>query len=376
MSLFSSKRFFKIVSQPKNIFLAVVIIPFLLSVVYFTFFAVDRYVSNAQIVVKQADSKVSPASAGLAILTGGVDPASQEYTLYLQEYINSYDMLSYLDETIDWTKHYANIYTDPLYYLAEETSLEDKLEFYNKMVTTFYDPTTGLLSIEAQALTGEYSEKIVQTILERSKYFINAVSREMTMEQVAFANTELQLSIARYQDSKNAMEAFQNQYGLLDLEATAQSMLEIVSSLESEIARENVRLKSLETTLANGAPQIKSLKNKIESLEQQLEIEKSKLTATTNITDSFNALASEYRQLQVNLLVSEEFYKASLALVESAKLDAIKNVRSLITIVKPVQPEEAIYPKKIYNLITIFIILCLFYGVLRFVIASIRDHYE
>lgn len=376
MSLFSSKCFFKIVSQPKNIFLAVVIIPFLLSVVYFTFFAVDRYVSNAQIVVKQADSKVSPASAGLAILTGGVDPASQEYTLYLQEYINSYDMLSYLDETIDWTKHYANIYTDPLYYLAEETSLEDKLEFYNKMVTTFYDPTTGLLSIEAQALTGEYSEKIVQTILERSKYFINAVSREMTMEQVAFANTELQLSIARYQDSKNAMEAFQNQYGLLDLEATAQSMLEIVSSLESEIARENVRLKSLETTLANGAPQIKSLKNKIESLEQQLEIEKSKLTATTNITDSFNALASEYRQLQVNLLVSEEFYKASLALVESAKLDAIKNVRSLITIVKPVQPEEAIYPKKIYNLITIFIILCLFYGVLRFVIASIRDHYE
>lgn len=376
MTLFSSKYFLKIATKPRHLFLMIVIIPYLLATIYFLFFAVDRYVSNAQVVVKQADSKVSPASAGLAILTGGVDPSSQEYTLYLQEYINSYDMLNYLDKSIGWTSHYSNIYRDPLYYLAEETSLEDKLEFYNKMVTTFYDPTTGLLSVDAQALTGEYAEKTVQTILERAKYFINEVSREMTIEQVAFANTELKLSIERYQDSKNAMEAFQNEYGLLDLEATAQSMLEIVSSLESEIAKENVRLKSLESTLSAGAPQIKSLKNKIESLKQQLEIEKSKLTATTNITDSFNALASEYRQLQVNLLVSEEFYKASLALVESAKLDAIKNVRSLVTIVKPIQPEEAIYPKKVYNLITIFIILCLLYGVLRFVIASIRDHYE
>ena len=183
-------------------------------------------------------------------------------------------------------------------------------------------------------------------------------------------------STQRYQQSKDEMQAFQNQHKLLDADATAQSMLEIISSLESEIAKENARLKALESTLAKNAPQIKALKNKIESLKEQLKIEKSRITATSDIDGSFNAIASEYRQLQVNIIVAEEFYKTSLAIVENAKLEAIKNVRSLIAVVKPIEPQEAIYPQKIYNLLTIIIILCLLYGILRFVIASIRDHYE
>lgn len=376
MKLFSWKRMIRAVSQPQRLFSIVVIIPFLLSAIYFMFFAVDRYVSSAQVVVRQIDSRGSQAAAGLAILTGGVDPASREYTLYLKEYIGSYDMLNYLEESLNWSEHYSSQYSDPFFYLAEGALTEEKLKFYNKMITTHYDDMTGLLHIDAQALTGEFSEKVVQTILDRSKFFINSVSREMALEQSKFANTELLASTQRYQQSKDEMQAFQNLHKLLDADATAQSMLEIISSLESEIAKENARLKALEATLAKNAPQIKALNNKISSLKEQLKIEKSRITATSDIDGSFNAIASEYRQLQVNIIVAEEFYKTSLAIVENAKLEAIKNVRSLIAVVKPIKPQEAIYPQKIYNLLTIIIILCLLYGILRFVIASIKDHYE
>lgn len=376
MKIFSFKRFVKVIAQPQRLFAVVVIVPFLLSVIYFTFFAVDRYVSSAQVVVRQIDSRGAQAAAGLAILTGGIDPASREYTLYLKEYIGSYDMLNHLEKSINWSEHYAAQYRDPFFFIAEDALTEEKLKFYNKMITTHYDDMTGLLHIDAQALTGEFSEKVVQEILARSKVFINSVSRDMAMEQSEFANTELLASTQRYQESKDEMQAFQNQHKLLDADATAQSMLEIISSLESEIAKENARLKALESTLAKNAPQIKALNNKILSLKEQLKIEKSRITATTDVDGSFNAIASEYRQLQVNIIVAEEFYKTSLAIVENAKLEAIKNVRSLIAVVKPIEPQEAIYPQKIYNLLTIIIILCLIYGILRFVIASIKDHYE
>lgn len=376
MKLFSWKRLVRAISQPQRLFGIVVIIPFLLSVIYFTFFAVDRYVSSAQVVVRQIDSRGSQAAAGLAILTGGVDPASREYTLYLKEYIGSYDMLNYLEESLNWSEHYSSQYSDPFFYLTEGALTEEKLKFYNKMITTHYDDMTGLLHIDAQALTGEFSEQVVQEILVRSKFFINSVSRDMALEQSKFANTELLASTQRYQQSKDEMQAFQNLHKLLDADATAQSMLEIISSLESEIAKENARLKALESTLAKNAPQIKALNNKISSLKEQLKIEKSRITATSDIDGSFNAIASEYRQLQVNIIVAEEFYKTSLAIVENAKLEAIKNVRSLIAVVKPIKPQEAIYPQKIYNLLTIIIVLCLLYGILRFVIASIKDHYE
>lgn len=359
----------------KRLFILIIVLPFLIAVAYFSLFALDRYVSSAQVVVRQSDAPSSPAMPGLAILTGGVDPASREYTLYLKEYIISYDMLLKLEKSIQWSDHYSDHIKDPLYFLSKDAPVEEKLEFYNKMVTTHYNDTTGLLSIDVQAYSGEFAQKVVQEILKESKVFINSVSREMLLEQSEFARKELVASTERYQKSKDEMVNFQNHYKLLDVEATAQSRLELINSLESEVAKENARLTALEATLASSAPQIKALKNKILSLEEQLKIEKGRITSS-NVDDPLNSIASEYRQLQVNMIVAEEFYKTSLAVVENAKLDAIKNVRNLITIVQPVLPEEATYPRTIYNLMTIFIILSLLYGIVCFIVASIRDHYE
>jgi capsular polysaccharide transport system permease protein len=37
-------------------------------------------------------------------------------------------------------------------------------------------------------------------------------------------------------------------------------------------------------------------------------------------------------------------------------------------------PDSAIYPKRIYNLITIFIVLMALLGIVRFIVAVIEDH--
>ncbi|WP_186821625.1 Wzz/FepE/Etk N-terminal domain-containing protein [Wohlfahrtiimonas chitiniclastica] len=371
----NKNEIFKRLTNQKTLLIAVLVVPFIISLLYFAFFALDRYVSSAQVVVRQTDSSSQPSIPGLAILTGGADPASREYTLYLKEYISSYDMLFLLENKIQWSAHYSDRKKDPLHYLASDASIEEKREFYNKMVTTNYDEMTGLLSINVQAYSGEFAQKVVQEILAQSKVFINSVSRDMLLEQSEFARKELIASTERYQRSKDEMLNFQNHYKLLDVEATAQSRLELISSLEAEIAKEQARLKALQSTLAQGAPQIKALNNKIHSLEEQIKVEKSRITSS-NSDDPLNIIASEYRQLQVNMIVAEEFYKTSLAVVENAKLDAIKNVRSLITIVQPVLPEEPTYPRTWYDLITIFIVLSFLYGIICFVVASIKDHYE
>lgn len=375
MKQVSINYFFKKLSRPKVLFGIIVLIPFFVTVIYLYFFSLDRYVSSAQVVVRQSDAPSSPMAPGLAILTGGIDPASREYTLYLKEYIASYEMLLILDERINWTEHYAGHVTDPLYYLSSDAPIEEKLVFYNKMVIAHYNDTTGLLSIEVQAFSADFAEKVVQEIIFESKKFINTVSREMLLEQAEFANQELIASTDRYQKSKEEMINFQNYYKLLDVEATAQARLELISALESEVAKENARLTALVNTLSTKAPQVKALQNKISSLEEQLKIEKARITSTS-IDDPLNSIASEYRQLQVNMLVAEEFYKSSLAVVENAKMDAIKNVRNLITIVPPIVPEESTYPRIFYNLLTMFIVLSLVYGIVCFVVASIKDHYE
>src|SRR5699024_3620965 len=190
----------------------------------------------------------------------------------------------------------------------------------------------------------------------------------------------LMASAERYENKQAELLAFQNEHNLFNAEVTAESMSQIVANLEAEIVKEKARLNGLKTRLAANAPQIRSQENKINALIKQLEAEQRKITSgdfkSAEDMLNLNTIAFEYRRLQVDLLVSEEFYKTSLAVVENAKLETIKNIRSLIAVVQPNLPEKAAYPRTIYNLITILIVLLLIYGITQFVLASIRDHRE
>ena len=357
--------------------LGIVVIPFILSFIYLTVFASDRYVSSSQVVVRQQESGQQAGMPGLALLVGAVDPVSREDTLYLKEYIISHDMLNVLEENADWTEKYSGKWNDPLFYLSKDAPSEDKLEFYQRMVTTNYDETTGLLQIDVQAFTAVDAEEVLQEILKQSATFVNNITRSMADEQLAFAQRELITSAERYEAKQAELLAFQNVHKLFNAEVTAESLSQIVANLEAEIVKENARLNALKTRLAANAPQIRSQENKINALAKQLEAEQRKITASDfSEDDILNTIAFDYRRLQVDLMVAEEFYKTSLAVVENAKLETIKNIRSLIAVVKPNLPQKAEYPRTIYNLITILIVLMLLYGISQFVLASVRDHRE
>lgn len=360
--------------------LGMIIIPFIIATVYLFIFASNRYVSSSQVVVRQQESGQQSAMPGLAMLVGAVDPVSREDTLYLKEYIVSHDMLRVLEDKLNWTEHYAGKWNDPLFYLSSSAPSEEKLKFYQRMVTTNYDETTGLLQVDVQAFSGEYAELILKEILVQSEVFVNNITRSMADEQLAFARRELLASAERYEDKQSELLAFQNEHNLFNAEVTAESMSQIVANLEAEIVKEKARLNGLKTRLAANAPQIRSQENKINALIKQLEAEQRKITSgdfkSAEDMLNLNTIAFEYRRLQVDLLVAEEFYKTSLAVVENAKLETIKNIRSLIAVVKPNLPDDAAYPRTIYNLITILIVLLLLYGITQFVLASIRDHRE
>ena len=73
--------------------IAMVVLPMILAAVYYGLFAVDRFVSSAQVVVRQDGNNQGAQVPGLATLLTGANPASREETLYLREYITSMDMM-------------------------------------------------------------------------------------------------------------------------------------------------------------------------------------------------------------------------------------------------------------------------------------------
>jgi len=360
--------------KKKILFIWVVVVPMAVAVLYYTVFAMDRYVSIAQVVVRQPGQDAHKSSVpSIALMMGGINPTSREETLYLREYIISMDMLNVLEAELNWHAHFAQQWRDPLYWVGKDVPREELLKYYNRLVEVHFDETTGLLTVEVQALDPEFSQRILKLILSRSEAFVNEISHRMARDQMKFAETELELARKKYEDEKRIMLEFQSHSEHLNAQAAAESRANIIATLEAELTTQRAALNGLLSTLNVNTPQVRQQKARIAALEQQLEAEKRTLLSSAK-GDKLNVVAARYRDLAIDVSIAEEAYKASIVAVENARIEIAKKMRSLVTVVSPNLPQSAIYPERIYNLFTLFIVLLLVYGVMRFVIATIEDH--
>lgn len=357
--------------KEKAWFLGFVIIPMCIVIIYYTFIAADRYVSETVVSVRQANSSIPSAASGLAILVGA-SPSSREDTLFLREYIHSLDMLKILDQKLSLRKAYASQTRDPFYRLYDGMSQESFLKYYRNRVEVFYDDMTGLLHIRSEAFTPSEAQSINDAILEESERFINELSHKMSREQMIFAESELKKAKDRFTHDKNVLLTFQNQHGVYDPMAQAQAKATLTEGFETTIAQKEAELGTMLSYMQDSAPQVVSLRAEITALRNQALKEKSQISSSSG--EKLNDLASHYQDLTIEAGLAEDEYKTALTSVEKTRIDASQKIKQLAVIQSPIKPESAEYPKRIYNLITIFIGLLLFAGIFRLVKATIEDH--
>ncbi|KPG98570.1 ABC transporter permease [Pseudomonas sp. RIT-PI-q] len=353
--------------------LGLIVVPLAVAIVYYSFFAVERFVSSAQVVVRQEGSNPGAQLPGLGMLLSGANPASREETLYLREYIVSTDMMQLLEDRLHWVEQYTAQRNDPFFWLKADTPREELLEYYQRMVSAHYDETTGLLKVEVQAFNPELAEQMVKTILEASEHFVNEVSHSIAREQMRFAQGELEGAKKNYTKRKEELLRFQNVNKVLDGKSSAQGRASIIDTLEGEYSKERAVLTEMLYKLRQDSPQVKQQQQRVNAIREQLATEKRLLVSAPD-GDQLNVVASRFQQLMLDAGIAEETYKTAVAALDNARIEASKKIRTLVTVVTPNTPQMALYPEHLYNLATIFLALLLLYGITRFLIASIEDH--
>lgn len=361
-------------NNKRLLFIGIVVLPMLLVIVYYAFFATNRYVSTAEVAVRQTESN-NPTlnNPGLSLLMGSINPTSREETLYLRQYIISNDMLDVLKRDLNWLEHYTSVYKDPLYWLSKDDPQSEVLAFYQRVVQVHFDNETGLLRIEVQAFNADYSQEVLNAILKESERFVNELSHKMTRDQLAFVEKELATARSNYEVKRDELLQFQAQNNLLDAEATATSRSGMIAAMETELATEKAKLAALTASLSARAPQVIQQVRKIQAIEQQLVSETQRLIAQEG-SNKLNTVAAKFRDLTIQAGIAEEAYKVSLASLENTRIEINKKFRTLAVIVSPNLPEDAIYPDRVYNLITILVGLLALLGITRFILATIEDH--
>lgn len=353
-----------------NSFKSVVAIMFLV-IGYYTFIASDRFVSEMSLSVQSSANDTS-AVGGIASLVG-VAPSSKEDVMHLKEYIHSLDMLKTLDKQINLRSLYASQTKDPFFRLFGWMNQEQYLWYYRNRVEVTFDDITGLLKVRTEGFTSEQSQIISAAILKECDRFINELSHKISREQMAFAEGELLKVKERYQKSKNNLITFQNKHGVFDPKAQAEAKVVLTTEIEAKISQKETELTTMLSYLNDTAPQVATLKSELNALKIQLQKEKVKV-ASNNPSSRLNDLASKFQELMIDAGFAEDAYKTALASVEKTRIEVSRKVKQLVVIQTPSKPEMAEYPKKLYNIITMFIILSMLFGIIRLTKAIIEEH--
>lgn len=357
----------------RTLMLWIVGVPMVLAVLYYAVLAADRYVSEAKITVRQSGESAAAADvSGIAMMMAGMNTGSREETLYLKEYIYSLDMLKHLDAKFDLRKAYGSAGLDPIYRLYSGASQEWFLWYYRNRVEVTFDDVTSLLTVRVEGFTPELVQLINAEILAQSERFVNEISHRLAREQLAFAEGEMLKARDRYQTAKSRLVAFQNKHTVFNPLAQAEAATGLSTQLEGELAHKEAELKALLGYLQEDAPQVVALRNQIAAFKSQLGMEKGKVTSGTG--GRLNSLASEFQNLLLEAGFAEDAYKAALTAMETTRIEASRKLKNLVVVESPAKPETAVYPQRLYNLMTLLLGLILVYGIVRLVVATIEDH--
>lgn len=348
-------------------FLGMVVAPWLVCAVYFMFIASDRYVSEASFMVEKNDG--SSSVSGLSLL--GVMPQIDNDQRIVEAFVQSPDMLSYLDSTLNVREHYSNG-PDWLSRLSPGASYEDFLAYYRDHIEILFNQENGLLTLEVQGFEPEYTRQLTQLILERSEAFVNEISHKLANEQQGFVQKEVSLAEQRLRDTTTKLLAFQSANGLLSATEQGAALSGIMNELQAELVQRQTELQTQSSYLNEDAAQIVTLKQRIAALKNQIEREKARLTGKDGT--AINDLVATQQSLQLDLDLATQMYSATLAALETARTEASRKIKQLVVVSSPQLAEDAKYPSVVYTLTNILLVLLMVFALVRMMRATVREH--
>lgn len=353
--------------------IALIAIPMLLGAIYYTAIAADRYTSESIVAVKSAVVTAGPG--GSISLGSGTGLLSWEDTLYLLNYVHSGTLARQLDDELKLREHFEQSKADVFYRLWPGSSVERWVKFYRSRVELEFSDVNGLLTIRTQGFDADTAQKLNRAILDHAERFVNAFSHRVAAEQMKFSQGELDAASKRLHEAKAKVVAFQTANRILDPVAQSAAATALTAELQASIARQEAELKSLLAFMQPSAPQVVTLRDQIAANRAQLEAEKARTTNSQG-GDRLGTLNTEYQSLLLASAIAEDGYKSASAALEAARIEAARKIKSLVIVEPPTHAETAEYPRRIYNLLTLFALCLITYAVVRLVAATIQEHQD
>lgn len=356
-----------------KLLLITTIIPTALAILYFGLIASDVYVSESRFVVRSPERQTA-SPLGLILKGAGFSKAEDDsYTV--QDYVLSRDALKALDDELKIKDAYSSKNID-LFSRFAGTDWDDSLEafhlYYQKKINVLLDPTSSITTLTVRAYSSESAKEINQRLLELAEGLVNKLNERGRQDMVRFAAEEVGQAQAKAKAAALALSQYRNAKGVIDPEKQSAIPLQQVAKLQDELISTKAQVMQLEK-LAKDNPQLPVLRQRVSLLQAEIDQENKRVAGDER---SLAGKAAGFQRLALEKEFSDRMLASAMSTLEQARNDALRQQLYLERIVLPNKPDAAMEPQRLRNVLAVFVLGLVAWGILTMLVAGIQEHQD
>ncbi|WP_147407584.1 capsule biosynthesis protein [Pseudooceanicola algae] len=342
--------------------------------------AADQYASTLGFSVRAEDQ--SPAISLLGGITDFSGSGSND-TDILYEYLHSQDLVQQMAAELDlgriWSRpghDWRASDSDPVFAYDAEGTIEDLVEYWQRMVRIRYDTGTQLIEVRVLAFDPQEAQSVATLLLQKSSELINTLSDIAQEDTIRSAREDLEMARERLRAARRDVTEFRNRNQLVDPETDVAAQAGLLGELQAQLATALIDADVLAKTTRSNDPRIAQASLRIETISRRIAAERSKLGMDGQGNPTLlSEVMGQYEALVVDRKFAEESYTSALAAFDLAQAEARRKSRYLAPYIQPTIAQSSRYPERGTLLIFGAIFLSLTWLVLAVTTYALKDRH-
>ena len=328
-------------AKSRIIFLIIVVLPTMLAAFYALRTPSPLYQTEVAFAIRSAENNSSGNLFGGLAASVGVGAGSSDDIYAIRSYLRSVESMRLLDEELNFLSRASSPDLDFWTRLPADATSDAKLKYFRNSVRVDVSVIENIITIKTWAFDPELAREMSLTLIELAEKFINSLNTRAERDIVRLAEAELEAARTLVRDSRLALTEWRKALGEGDPIQTAEAQLELIATLEGELAKTRTELIRLQTYSVSG-PRLLDVESRETALEEQIRQERRRLFEDRTGTAG---RMSEYERLIVESEIASTQYQAAYEAMSAARQEAARQQKYLVVTAPPPTPEKRSFPR-------------------------------
>lgn len=347
-----------------------VFLPTLIAAYYFYVMATPLYATKTEFVIQQADGA---GTGGLGGLFSGTQLATSQDSIAVQSYLQSREAMLRLSEDKGYKVHFSQSWIDAMQRLEPDSTNEAAYKLYKDNTKIGYDPSEGIIKMEVVAADPQTSVEFSQALISYAEEQVDQLTQRLREDQMQGARESYADAEAKVLNAQQKVLGLQEQMGVLDPVTETQAIMSQINTFEVQLQAKRLSLQQLLDNARPNQARVDGVRGDISRLEALIGDLRSGLTQGIGGNSSLASVTGQLRIAEAELQTRQLMLSQAAQQLETARIEANKQVRYLSMGVRPVGPDEPTYPRSFENTLLAFLIFSGIYLMLSLTASILRE---